>query len=448
MDKILLNKLIETKNFSAISKIIEKLHSADIAVYLKNLDSNQQTQILKQLESHKAGDALSELDSEDREELLDKIGSDELIRLIEFLPADDITDILSETPNETTEEVLTKLSPKDSAEIGKLLTYDEDSASGIMDPKLLAVSETCTVGQTLEAIKTIETDEPIYYVYAVDYQNRLVGFVALQKLIREDNSRPLGSIMNKQFIAVKKDTDQEEVARIVQKYDLMAIPVIDDNGSLCGRITVDDIIDVIEDEATEDILRMAGAFRWSEETHSIFKTAFQRLPWLVIALIGSLIGASFQIFFKPKIGSNWFEIFVPFVIVIAAMGGNVGIQSSTTLVRGMATGDIDEHLIKAIFREVIIAVIVGTACALIAIGYVHLKGVDNAWLISSVVGFSLFCSILLSASVGALAPATCKKIGIDPTAASGPFVTVTLDIIGILIYFSTAIFSLKIAGFA
>ena len=447
MDKILLNKLIESKNFTAIAEKLGQLHPADIAEFLKDLDSEEQAIILKLLDAHKAGDALSEIDSEDREELLDEIGSDELTRLVEFLPADDTTDILSETPEEITEEVLTKLTPKDSAEIEELLTYDEDSASGIMDPELLAVPEVWTVGQTLESIKTVETDEPIYYVYAVDYQNRLVGFVPLQQLIREDNSRPLGSIMNKQFVAVKKDTDQEKVARIVQKYDLMAIPVIDEKGCLCGRITVDDIIDVIEEETTEDFFRLAGAFRWSEETHSIFKTAMQRLPWLVVALVGSLIGASFQIFFKPKIGVSWFEIFVPFVIVIAAMGGNVGIQSCTTLVRGMATGDIDDNVGKAVFREILISIIVGVACSLIAAIFVNLRHVANPWLISSVVGISLFFSILLSASVGALAPATCKKFGIDPTAASGPFVTVTLDIIGIFIYFTIAIISLKIAGY-
>ncbi len=448
MDKTLLNELLESKNFGTIAERLEQIHPADIAEFLKDLDSDDQAEILKLLDAHKAGEALSELDSEDREELLDEIPSEELTRLVESLPADDTTDILSETPEETTEEVLTKLKPKDSAEIEELLTYDEDSASGIMDPELFAVPETWSVGQTLEAIKSIETDEPIYYVYAVDYQNRLVGFVALQQLIRDDNSRPIGSVMNKQFAAVKKDTDQEEVARIVQKYDLMAIPVIDDNGCLCGRITVDDIIDVIEEETTEDFFRLAGAFRWSEETHSLFKTALQRLPWLVIALVGSLIGASFQIFFKPKIGSGWFEVFVPFVIVIAAMGGNVGIQSCTTLVRGMATGDIEDNVSKAIFREIIVSIIVGLACAFIAGVYVHLRRVANPWLISSVVGISLFCSILLSASVGALAPATCKKFGIDPTAASGPFVTVTLDIVGILIYFTVAIASLKITGYA
>jgi len=177
MDKILLNKLIESKNFTAAAEKLGHLHPADIAEFLKDLDSEDQAIILKLLDAHKAGDALSEIDSEDREELLDKIGSDELTRLLEFLPADDTTDILSETPDETTEEVLTKLTPKDSAEIEELLSYDEDSASGIMDPELLAVPEVWTVGQTLEAIKNIETDEPIYYVYVVDYQNRLVGFV-------------------------------------------------------------------------------------------------------------------------------------------------------------------------------------------------------------------------------------------------------------------------------
>jgi len=446
MDKSRIELLAEKHDYGKIAEEISSLHPADIAELLEHLDSKIQAAILRELDDTAGGDALSELDSEDREELLEEIDSAQLARLVKNLPADDATDILSEAPDEKKDEVLHSMSPEDSAEIEELLKYEDDSASGIMDPELLAVQETWSVGQTLEALKILDTDDPIYYVYVVDYTNRLVGFVSLQELIKDDDSRPVGSIMNRQVISVQPDTDQEEVAHLVQKYDLMAIPVVDNDGKLKGRITVDDIIDVIEQETTEDFFRLAGALRWDEDTRSMFRTAMQRLPWLIVALIGSLIGAAFQKFYSGKLGADYFTVFVPFVVVIAAMGGNIGIQSCTTVVRGLATGDIDDNIIEEVVKQVWIATIVGIVCAAIAATAALFISKTNPLLVSCVVGLSLFCAILIAASMGALAPAICKKIGIDPTAASGPFVTVSIDIIGIAIYFTIAILSLNIIG--
>ncbi len=443
MLKSKIESLVKNHDYKLIAEKLTLLHPADIAELLEDLDSKDQAAILRELDANAGGDALSELDSEDREELLEEIEPDQLTRLVRTLPADDATDILSEAPDDKKDKVLNDLSPKDSAEIKELLKYEEDSASGIMDPELLSVPEIWTVGQILEALKKLETDEPIYYVYVVDYMNRLVGFITLQDLIKEDDSRPVGSVMNKHVISVQPDTDQEEVAQLVQKYDLMAIPVIDKNGKLKGRITVDDIIDVIEQETTEDFFRLAGALRWDEDTRSMFRTAMQRLPWLIVALIGSLAGAAFQRFYSGKLGADYFTVFVPFVVVIAAMGGNIGIQSCTTVVRGLATGDINENIIEEVVKQVWIATIVGIVCALIAAIAALFISKFNPLLVSCVVGISLFCAILIAASMGALAPAICKKLGIDPTAASGPFVTVSIDIIGIAIYFTFAILSLN-----
>jgi len=443
MNKSRIERLAQEHHYSQIASELAGTHPADIAELLESLDSKDQAAILRELDASAGGDALSELDSEDREELLEEIDPVQLTRLVKTLPADDATDILSEAPDEKKDKVLHNLSPKDSAEIKELLKYEDDSASGIMDPELLAVQETWSVGQTLDALKTLETDEPIYYVYVVDYLNRLVGLVSLQKLIKEDDSRPVGSIMNRHVISVQPDTDQEKVAQLVQKYDLMAIPVVDKDGKLKGRITVDDIIDVIEKETTEDFFRLAGTLRWDEETRSMFRTAMQRLPWLIVALIGSLIGAAFQKFYSGKLGPDYFTVFVPFVVVIAAMGGNIGIQSCTTVVRGLATGDISDNVIEVVVKQVWIATIVGIVCAIIAAVAALFISKFNPLLVSFVVGTSLFFAILIAASMGALAPALCKKMGIDPTAASGPFVTVSIDIIGIAIYFTFAILSLN-----
>ncbi len=444
MDNAWIEKLIDRRDYHAIAEKLAPMHPADIAEILEDLEPEEQAAILKELDAHAGGDALSELDSEDREELLEAIEPAQLTRLVETLPADDATDILSEVPEDKAEQVLHQLSPEDSAEIEELLQYEEDSASGIMDPELLAVPETSTVGQTLDALKKLDTDEPIYYVYVVDYQNRLVGTVALQRLIREDDSRPVGSVMNRHVVSVAPETDQEEVARLVQKYDLMAIPVVDGEGRLRGRITVDDVIDVIEQETTEDFFRLAGVLRWDEETRSMFRTALQRLPWLIVALGGSLIGAAFQKFWGGQLGKDAFTAFVPFVVVIAAMGGNIGIQSCTTVVRGLATGDIDDNIGEVVFRQICIAAMVGCVCALVAAVFAYFIHPTHALHVATVVGASLFIAILIAAAVGALAPATCKKLGIDPTAASGPFVTVTIDIIGIAIYFTIAMLALSL----
>ena len=443
MNKSRIELLAQKNDYSKIAAELAAVHPADIAELLEHLDSKDQAAILRELDPSAGGDALSELDSEDREELLEEIDPVQLTRLVKTLPADDATDILSEAPDEKKDKVLHNLSPEDSAEIKELLRHEDDSASGIMDPELLAVQETWSVGQTLDALKVLDTDEPIYYVYVVDYLNRLVGLVSLQNLIKEDDSRPVGSIMNRQVISVQPDTDQEKVAQLVQKYDLMAIPVVDKDGKLKGRITVDDIIDVIEQETTEDFFRLAGALRWDEDTRSMFRTAMQRLPWLIVALMGSLAGAAFQKFYSGKLGADYFTVFVPFVVVIAAMGGNIGIQSCTTVVRGLATGDIDDNIIEVVVKQVWIATIVGVVCAVIAATAALFISKTNPMLVSCVVGTSLFCAILIAASMGALAPALCKKMGIDPTAASGPFVTVSIDIIGIAIYFTFAILSLR-----
>ncbi len=443
MNKSRIERLAQNNDYSQIAAELVSVHPADIAELLEHLDSKDQAAILRELDASAGGDALSELDSEDREELLEEIDPVQLTRLVKTLPADDATDILSEAPDEKKDKVLHNLSPEDSAEIKELLKHEDDSASGIMDPELLAVQETWSVGQTLDALKVLDTDEPIYYVYVVDYLNRLVGLVSLQRLIKEDDSRPVGSIMNRQVISVQPDTDQEEVAQLVQKYDLMAIPVVDKDGKLKGRITVDDIIDVIEQETTEDFFRLAGALRWDEDTRSMLRTAMQRLPWLIVALMGSLAGAAFQKFYSGKLGMDYFTVFVPFVVVIAAMGGNIGIQSCTTVVRGLATGDIGDNILEVVVKQVWIATIVGIVCAVIAAIAALFISKFNPLLVSCVVGTSLFFAILIAASMGALAPALCKKMGIDPTAASGPFVTVSIDIIGIAIYFTFAILSLN-----
>ena len=437
-----LKNLLAAREYRELAALLSAQHPADIAEVLEDLDPAIQQELFKLLDIQISASALSELSPEDREELLESIDVDHLSNLLEELPVDDAADILGELTDQKIADVLNKLEPEDSREIKEILEHEDDTASGIMDPDLLSVQETMTVGQTLKAVRNLELDpgEEIYYVYVVDYQQHLVGTITLQKLIQEDESRPIGSVMNRMLVSVLPNTDQEDVAQLVKKYNLAAIPVVDEQGRLKGRITVDDIIDVIEEENTEDFLKLAG-FTFSEETRSMLMTAVQRMPWLIVALVGSLIGTLIQRFYQGPLSEAEYRLFGPFVVVIAAMGGNVGIQSCTTLVRGIATGDIEGKIGAAILREVSIAVMVGIVCALIGGAFAYINA--HAWYVSAVVAFSLFFAIMIASTLGALAPATCNRLGIDPTAASGPFVTVTIDIIGIAIYFACALLALN-----
>jgi magnesium transporter len=318
----------------------------------------------------------------------------------------------------------------------QLLGYDEETAGGIMSTDVFSLEQSLTVGQAIEALQDAEDFEMVFYVYVTDEHNHLVGVLSLRQLLTVPPSTLLGDIMTTEVMRVRTDMDQEMVAEMVAKYNILAIPVVDDKGKLMGLITVDDVIDVMRQEATEDIFKMAGA---NEEElmygNQAFKIARSRLPWLLSTLLGGVITGSLMWVYRLTL--EQVVALITFIPVITGMGGNVGGQTSTIVVRGFATGRIDFSIIRQVFfKELRVGLIMGTVCGLV-IACVAVIWHHNLYL-GMVVGIAMAVAISVAACMGVLATSFFKRIGVDPAIASSPFVQTVNDITGILIYFSTA----------
>jgi magnesium transporter len=352
------------------------------------------------------------------------------------MDSDDAADLVSLLPEERREGILAAMNAEDSQDIGKLLDYPEDSAGGIMTPDFFALDQTVTVREAIEAIQGAEEAETVFYVYVLDDGGRLVGVVTLRQLITSTPASALRQVMNSDIIRVHVSTDQEQVARLVAKYDLLAIPVVDDEERLVGIITVDDVIDVLREEATEDVFKMAGTSQ--EELlygNRVVPIARIRMPWLVVNLFGGIVTGTILWWFRATVEE--IIALVSFVPVITAMGGNVGTQSSSILVRAFATGRVDfEHLPAHLWKEVRVGLILGIVCGVL-VGIAAIAWHRNPYL-GAVVGLSMTVAMTVAAAMGTLAPTFFRKINIDPAIASGPFVTTANDITGILIYLGTA----------
>lgn len=325
-------------------------------------------------------------------------------------------------------------------EVESLLRYPEDTAGGLMQLELVSVPETATVDQAVETIRAMTDEvEEIHFVYVVDAQERLVGLLRLEKLILAKPHRPVADLMDRDIHAVHPDLDQEEVARMFKRYDLVTLPVVNEEGRLLGLILHDDAVDVLEEEANEDMLHMAGAAHHEPElvyTDQLFKIAWVRLPWLLATLAGLIVPAllvwAFQLSFPHMLA------LVPFIPVIGAMGGNVGTQSSTIVVRGFATGRVDFHnLGRFLSKELVIGMIMGLACGLVA-GAMALFW-HGSPLLGVTVGISMTVAIVASAIMGVLVPYLFRLIKIDPAIAAGPAVTTIDDILAIGIYYLVAL---------
>jgi magnesium transporter len=323
-----------------------------------------------------------------------------------------------------------------SDEIEQLLQYEEDTAGGIMSTEFFSLTEETTVQEAIDALQHARDVEMVFYVYVTDLHNHLVGVLSLRQLLMVPPSTRLKDIMVNDVISVRTDTDQEEAAQLVARYNVLAVPVVDEWNKLVGLITVDDVIDVLREEATEDIYKMAGT---SEEellySHKPFKVARLRLPWLITNLFGGIVTGYLMWRFKATLKEVL--ALISFIPVITGMGGNVGGQSATIVVRGFATGRIDfSTLRKVFFKELRVGLIMGIVCGL-TVGLVAYYW-HHKFYLGLVVGLAMMSAMTVAASMGVLAPGFFKRIGIDPAIASSPFVQTANDITGILIYFGTA----------
>ncbi|MFH1057227.1 MAG: magnesium transporter [Pseudomonadota bacterium] len=429
--------LMDQGDTPAILAAVEGMHPADLAHLMEGLDEGEKRQLFGLLEPGFAADVLTELSEFSRDQVLVGIQTRRLAAIVDDLPSDEATDIIADLPREQAQEVLARINLEDSAEVRQLLQYPEDSAGGIMQLELVSAFANQTVSETIEQIRK-KRDEvgELHNVYVVDRDRHLLGIVPLSKMILADPGTVMRRVMEPLKLVVQADEDQEKVAHKFRRYNVVSAPVVDDQERLLGRITIDDVVDVLEEEASEDFMRMAGS---SEEdmfySNQIFKISRLRLPWLLTNLIGGLITGLLLWLFKGTLSDAIYLI--SFVPVITGMGGNVGIQSSTIMVRGFALGRITlTGLWSVLWKEVRVALVMGVVCGLV-VGLVADLWHGRA-ILGLVVGLAMLCGFSVAALMGTLAPAIFKRLNIDPAISAGPFVTTANDIVGILIYFTFA----------
>ena len=412
------------------------LHPADLADLMELLSQEERTELFALLDRDHAGEVLLEVDEATRGEMLEELDAPELAEVVETMPPDEAADIVGDLSDERSEEVLEELPADASEQIEDILEYDEESAGGIMTPVLFRAQEDMTVGRAIGLIQSHEIDdEAAFYLYVVGSEDRLVGVVPLRKLVTSRPSTLLSSILSREVKSVPVDADQEDIADAFRKYDHLAMPVVDQTGKLLGQVTVDEVVDVIMEEATEDVYKMAGTDDAELATHSVFKVARIRIAWLFVCLAGTMFaGVVIRMFEATLAEMLGLMAFVP---AIMAMGGNSGVQTSTVMVRGLATGAVEpKRILRALFHEVRVALVMGVVCGATA------GLIANVWLgeptVGFVVGVSMFLGILIAASFGALLPILINRAGGDPAVACGPLITTVNDVVSLLIYLGTA----------
>jgi magnesium transporter len=435
-------RLIRRQATANLTRIMTKTHPADVAHLLEYLNEREQRAIFDLIhDSEKAAEVLSEIDKALSAQLLEGMDKQRITEILQVMSSDDRAGFVSELPEELAEEILSLMAKKQSEQVEDLLSYQEDTAGRIMTPDFFALLDETSAKEAIEALQRASEAEMVFYVYVTDSRDHLVGVISLRQLITVPPTKTLKEIMVTDVISVRTDMDQEEVAQVAEKYNILAVPVVDEENKLVGIITVDDIIDVIREEATEDIMKMAGT---SEDEFvyrdNVLKVSRFRLPWILTNLFGGLITGYLLWLFKVTIRDVL--ALVTFIPVITAMGGNVGVQSSSIMVRGFATGRVDfDSLKRFLFREVRVGMIMGITCG-VAVGLVGYLWHGNA-AIGLVVAIAMVVAMTIASTMGTLAPAFFKKMKIDPAIASGPFVTTANDITGILVYFGVATLFLK-----
>lgn len=419
-----------------IRQSLEGVNAADITALLYEFNSEESKYVLDLLSLEIRAEIISSLDSDTREGFLKTYNSEELIAIINLLDSDDAADILNELPIKTREEILEGLEKVLRSQVIDLLRYDEHVAGGLMAKELITARVGWTVVQCIEEIrKQVENVSKFYAVYVVDDQNKLLGGVPLQKLILTDSTTLVKDIYDPEIVSVQTHMEDTEVASIMRKYDLESVPVVNVYGQLVGRITIDDVVDVITEQADEERQLMSGISEDVEEADSIWRLTRARLPWLLIGIMGGLISVQFiGAFSSDLMRITAIAFFIP---LIQATGGNVGIQSSTIVVQSLANpGFVEERLWGRLARVFTVALLNGFLLSLIVLLANLLVGGESSRLFI-VVSIALFTVVLIASLVGTLTPLVLNKFGFNPALASGPFITTINDLLGLGVYFLT-----------
>ncbi len=429
--------LVQQNNIVELENILHEIHFADIAEIMNDLDTSEAIYIFNLLDSEITAEILLELDDEVRENILRSLSAKEIAEELDELDTDDAADIIAELPQSKKAQVISELEDVEHAkDIVDLLRYDENTAGGIMAKELVKVNENWNVLTCVKEMRhQAENVTRVHSIYVVDDEDRLKGRLSLKDLLTTSKKTQISDIYIKKVDYVRVETKDVEVARIMQKYYLEAIPVIDELDRLVGRVTIDDIIDIIKEEADTDYQLAAGISQDVEADDSILELTKARLPWLVLALFGGFISVRVLGVFEPMMHSHRMLLF--FTPLIAAMAGNVGVQSSAIVVQGLANNSITGSLWNRLLKELSLSLLNGSILAIILILGTHfLLGYE--FIIGITVSIALLSVIGIASLIGTFIPIVLDKYGVDPALATGPFITTSNDIMGIIIYFSIA----------
>lgn len=432
-----LTRRLRDDDVRSLARTIKEFDDVQLAGALDKCSADDQDRVLMLLTGERRATVFGYLPPESAAEIITRIAPADAAALLEGQDADDIADILAEVDEARLREILARFDPEDVDEINELLSYREDSAGGIMSPDYVWIRPESTIEELFKIIRSLE-DPPsqIFYTYVLDADERLVGIVSLRALVLADPRRPVSEVMGRDVISVSPNADQELVADIASRYDLTAVPVVDDERRMLGVVTIDDIVDVLTEEATEDILKMAGAGEEILDTQSFWTSFRARVPWLAAAAFGGVLVAAALSGYEGALQSV--PVLALFMPVVAGMGGNVGTQSSTIVVRGLAVGYVERsRLFSIVGREMglgaLLGLVYGVAIALAA----PLVGgeVGDPLALGLVLTFGMIGSMTIAATVGSSIPLVMDRFKIDPAVSTGPFVTTAVDILGLLFYF-------------
>ena len=432
--------LLDTSKEVDLKHLLEEMEPEDVAEILSEFNVDDKIKLFNFLDADNAAVVLDDTDSQTRLQILQKVDNEQLARILDQMPVDEAADLVEDAPVEDREEILDLMEAGDAEDVEEILSYPEDSAARVMNPRFVSVGEKNTVEDAVLHIRSLELDEDVFYVYVTGESGELKGLVSVRNLLTAQPGTIIANIMEDEVHSIAADADQEEAARIIKKYDVFSLPVLDAGGCIIGRITVDDIMDVVDEEHAEDISRMTGTIEEEEGTESTFQAAQNRLPWLITCMFGSLVtGIVIQSFEATLTETIALVTFIP---VITATGGNSGVQASTVVVREFALGHFKYFkVIDEVWRQIKIALGVGTICGVTLSIVAHFWKKNTS--VGLIVGLAIFLVVVWSNIVGVIAPVLFRRVRIDPAIAAGPLITTLNDIVGVLIYLSIASVFLK-----
>lgn len=434
-----IEQLIETNQLATLQEQLANVHPSDIAVLMDELDTDDAVTLFELLSVEVASEVLDETGSPVRQELVEKVADERLADLLEEMPVDDAVEFLEDLPDEVSDRLIGLMEPDEAAEVQKLLGYEEETAGRLMARDVAVLRRYWTVGQTFDYLRSLEDAETLHYLYVVDRENHLIGLVPLRKLIMAQPEATIDSIMIGNVVSASVTADQEELAELVSRYDFFVIPVVDEENRLLGVVTADDVLDVLEEEATEDIQRLGGSEPLDQPYFavSVFQVYRKRVGWLLILFLAATLTGTVTSLFQDLLeAAVVLTVFIPLII---GTGGNAGSQTVATIIRAITLDEVRlGNVVAAWWREVSVGLLLGISMSLVGIVYINVFFPQAGHQIPLVVGLTLPAVVVWSTTVATLVPTLADRFHIDPAVISGPMIATIVDATGLLIYFLLA----------